>query len=72
MLVIRKRDSDKRMARYHAFGINGSLLGGCDLVHEWGRQGSPGPVRQAPYPDAKQAENAAAAYIKLKMRKGYR
>lgn len=72
MLVIRRRDHEKRMARYHAFSLNGSLLGGCELIHEWGRLGSPGAVRQTPYPDEKQAENAAHAYIRLKIRKGYR
>lgn len=71
LTVIRRRDHEKRMARYHLIALHGSLLGGIDIVHEWGRIGSPGAVQRIPCEDETKAAAAAAGYLNRKRRKGY-
>jgi hypothetical protein len=44
----------------------------ADLVHEWGRIGSPGTVRALPCASVDAAHQAADRYAALKRRKGYR
>lgn len=72
MIVIRKREHALRQARYHLLALQGELEGGCDVVHEWGRIGSPGTVRAQSYSDVEVARAAVTTYAAMKRRKGYR
>jgi predicted DNA-binding WGR domain protein len=90
--LIRKRDAEQRMARYHLLSLQGRMAvfpsipappkstqimpqiipeTAVDLVHEWGRIGSPGTVRAETFADEAAAIEAAHAYLRRKLRKGY-
>jgi len=77
MLIIRRRDAARRMARYHYLILQPRLLSrageaAVDLVHEWGRIGSPGTVRvMGGYGSEAGALAAASVYAARKRRKGY-
>jgi predicted DNA-binding WGR domain protein len=70
MIVIRRRDPEQHMARFHFLAVQAAFHG-WDLVHEWGRIGSPGTVRHTAHGTQDAAEHAAASYHALKRRKGY-
>jgi predicted DNA-binding WGR domain protein len=76
MIVIRMRDAERRMARFHALAIQGALpLGNgarCDLCHEFGRIGSPGRVMVDGFTCEDDARKAASRLLRVKRRKGYR
>ena len=52
MILIRRRDPDRRMARFYALGMQADLLAGWALVREWRRIGRRGRVRQKPIPSS--------------------
>jgi predicted DNA-binding WGR domain protein len=72
MHIIRLRDPERRMARYHCLCLQGTLWRqGVAVVHEWGRIGSPGTVRSEDHADEAAARKAVARYLRVKRRKGY-
>ena len=70
-VLIRRRDPNHRMARYHLMTLQRVLGGGFDLILEWGRIGSPGQIKAVHYDDHEAAEAAMRAREGLKRRKGY-
>ena len=58
MIRLTRIDPILNMSRYYQIHIQPCLFGGCDLVREWGRIGSPGTVKTVIYDN--QADAAAA------------
>ena len=57
--------------RYYRLEIWPELSGQVLLARHWGRIGSPGRIRLDPHPDAGAAQNALAALVAAKRRRGY-
>ena len=57
--------------RYYRLEIWPGLFGHVVLARHWGRIGSPGHIRLDPHPDAGAAQNALAALVAAKRRRGY-
>jgi predicted DNA-binding WGR domain protein len=76
MTVIRLRDPERRMARFHALALQAALPltnHPCvDLCHEFGRIGCSGRVMVDQFANEDEARAAAARLLRLKRRKGYR
>jgi predicted DNA-binding WGR domain protein len=70
--TITRRDPERRMARFYAMHVQGTLFGAWSLIREWGRIGSPGRVRADPHAAIDEAEAAAERIAATKRRKGYR
>ena len=58
-MILRRRDPERRMARFYRVILQPALLGGCDLVREWGRIGSPGTLRTDAFDSVDEAQAAA-------------
>lgn len=69
---LRRIDPDQKMWRFYRLGLQPDLFGGCSLVREWGRIGSPGHVRNDAYPSEGQAIDALITLARQKRRRGYR
>lgn len=75
MEIIRRRDPERRMARFYAVQVQWALgLSGdhAHLIREWGRIGSPGTIRVEAFASAAEAEGRGAAIAAAKRRRGYR
>ena len=72
MILIRRRDPNRRMARFYALGMQADLLAGWALVREWGRIGRRGRVRADAYSELAVAEAVGEQLEAAKRRKGYR
>ncbi|MEA1052393.1 WGR domain-containing protein [Lamprobacter modestohalophilus] len=72
IVYLERHDPDKRMARFYSLHLAPPLFGGCDLVREWGRIGSPGRVRRDPFDTEDDAIEALRSIERNKRRKGYR
>lgn len=75
--MIRLRDHERRMARFHAIVLQGALpLGNrdhrCDLCHEFGRIGCSGRVMVDGFDTEDEARQAATRLLRAKRRKGYK
>ena len=57
--------------RYYRMEIWPDLFGRALLVRQWGRIGTAGRRRLAPYPEPGAAINALAALLRAKRRRGY-
>lgn len=85
-IKLRRRDPERRMARYYQMTIQCALCftqddenrtgldldGAFDLVREWGRINSPGRVQVERFANAADAEMSMATLENRKRRKGYR
>ena len=71
-MILRRRNPEKHMARFYSVGIQAELLGGWDLVREWGRIGSPGTLRTDRCASEAEAHAAGERAIARKQRRGYR
>ena len=71
MILIRRRDPARRMARFYALGMQADLLAGWALVREWGRIGRSGRVRTDAYSELAVAEAAGQQLEAAKSRRGY-
>lgn len=72
-MILRRRNPEKRMARFYSVTIQGALFGGWDVVREWGRIGSTGTLRTTgAYDTVAEACVAADRVIRRKVRRGYR
>jgi predicted DNA-binding WGR domain protein len=72
MLIIHRRDPDRRMARFYAVALQADLLAGWAVVREWGRIGSPGTIRVDLHQDLPPALAAAERMAGRKRGRGYR
>ena len=71
MLVLRREDPARNMARFYCLSLEASLFGETMLVTRWGRIGTYGRRRATPYVDASAAEAALDVQTRLKIRRGY-
>jgi predicted DNA-binding WGR domain protein len=72
MIRLTRIDADQNMSRYYQIHIQPCLFGGCDLVREWGRIGSPGTVKTVIYDNQAEATAALAEAVKQRHKRGYR
>lgn len=70
-VYLERRDHDRHMSRFYALHLAPTLFGGCDLVREWGRIGSPGTLRRDAFETEAEATLALQAIEQKKRRKGY-
>ena len=52
MITLTRLEPAKNLHRFYALYLTPNLFGEWVLVAEWGRIGSPGTVRQQPFPAA--------------------
>jgi len=71
IVYLERHDPDKRMARFYSLHLAPTLFGGCDLVREWGRIGSPGRVRLDAFESEEAAADALRRIASQKRRRGY-
>jgi len=64
-------DPAKNMHRFYRLDVQPDLFGAWCLVREWGRIGSAGQTRSAPFPTPQEAEAALNKHRRLKNRRGY-
>lgn len=57
---------------YYSIQIQRDLLGYWQVIREWGRSGSPGTLRQTPYPSLHEAIQGLTSLKEQLMAKGYR
>jgi predicted DNA-binding WGR domain protein len=70
-IILYRIDSAKRMHRYYRMDVQPDLFGEWCLMREWGRIGSSGQMRAAPFPTPQQAEAALQQQRRIKERRGY-
>ncbi len=56
---------------YYAIQIQRDLLGRWQVIREWGRNGSPGTVRQAPFDSHAEAEAQMTDLVEQLTARGY-
>ena len=71
MMMLTRSEPAKNMHRFYAMHLTPTLFGEWVLVAEWGRIGSPGTVRQQPFPTADLAQAALDKRLQVKARRGY-
>lgn len=71
-VTLTRIDPAKNMRRFYRLDIQPTLFGEFALIREWGRIGSGGTVREAPYPSAELASQALERMRQVKARRGYR
>ena len=70
-VYLERIDHAAGMARFYAVMVTPTLLGEWAVVHEWGRIGQGGTVRDSAFPSESKAWHAAAEIIRGKVRRGY-
>jgi predicted DNA-binding WGR domain protein len=70
-ITLTRIDPSRNMARFYRLDVQPDLFGGWSLWREWGRLGSSGQVRHAPYPTAEAAETARQMVERAKRKRGY-
>ena len=70
-VILYRIDSTKRMHRYYLMDVQPNLFGEWCPMREWGRIGSTGQVRSAPFPALADAEAALIKQRRAKERRGY-
>jgi predicted DNA-binding WGR domain protein len=70
-VILYRIDAPKRMHRFYRLDVQPDLFGAWCLMREWGRIGSPGQTRSAPFPALADAEAALDKQRRAKERKGY-
>jgi len=71
MIYLERHKPEQRMARFYCLHLATTLFGGCDLVREWGRIGSPGTLRRDPFETEQEAVQALQRLEQRKRRRGY-
>ena len=71
MITLTRSEPAKNLHRFYALYLTPTLFGEWVLVAEWGRIGSPGTVRQQPFPTADLAQAALDKRLQVKTRRGY-
>ena len=72
MIVLRRCDPAKRMARFYALSLQRSLFGETMLIRRWGRIGVHGQVRHDWFEAKAEATLALARIADAKIKRGYR
>jgi predicted DNA-binding WGR domain protein len=71
-VVLYRIDPAKRMHRYYRMDVQPDLFGQWCVIREWGRIGSTGQTRCAPFPALRQAQAAIEEQRHEKLGRGYR
>ena len=71
MITLTRSEPAKNLHRFYALHLTHTLFGEWVPVAEWGRIGSPGTVRQQPFPTADLAQAALVKRLQVKARRGY-
>ncbi len=71
MLILRRTDHDRNMARFYALSLETSLFGDIMLIRRWGRIGTHGRVRSELFDSRNAAAARMASIATLKTRRGY-
>ncbi|MBK1621538.1 hypothetical protein CKO42_24625 [Lamprobacter modestohalophilus] len=66
MVYLERREPKTGMFRYYCLHLAPTLFGGCDLIREWGRIGSPGTLRRDPFDTEEEAIEALRSIEKKK------
>jgi len=72
MIILRRTDPQRNMARFYALSLEDSLFGHVVLIRRWGRIGAHGQVRSEWFDCQKAAADRMAVIAALKTRRGYR
>ncbi len=72
VLVLRRMEPERNVARFYALMIERDLFGRIVLVRHWGRVGSRGRERVEPYANQDEAVTAMGKLAAAKRRRGYR
>ena len=72
LLVLERREPDLNMARYYVLSIEPSLFGDPTLVREWGRIGHDSRRIIEIHASHHEAALSLGAWLKRKLRRGYR
>jgi predicted DNA-binding WGR domain protein len=70
-VTLRRIDATRRMSRFYRLDVQPDLFGQWSFIREFGRIGSPGRVRSAPYPTQDTAIAALGKQRQAKERRGY-
>jgi predicted DNA-binding WGR domain protein len=70
-LYLERREPHANRARFYSLHLAPTLFGGCDLIREWGRIGSPGTVQRDPFETEAEAQQALQRIAQQKRRRGY-
>ena len=71
VLVLRRVEPERNVARFYALMIEHDLFGRVILVHHWGRIGSKGRERAAVHADEGEAAQAMGKLAAAKRQRGY-
>jgi predicted DNA-binding WGR domain protein len=71
MLILRRTDPARNMARFYALSLETSLFGEVVLIRRWGRIGAFGRVRSEWFDSQAAAAERLAVIAALKARRGY-
>jgi len=71
MIILRRVDPSRNMARFYALSIERSLFGEAILVRRWGRIGTHGRRREMWFGRAERALSALEELRRAKERRGY-
>ncbi len=69
---LQRINPDNEAIWYYSIQIQRDLLGRWHVIREWGRSGSPGTLRQAPYQNMDEAVEAFQNLRNQLTEKGYR
>lgn len=70
-IILYRIDSAKHMYRFYRLDVQPDLFGQWCLMREWGRIGSTGQTRSAPFPTPHEAQAALDRHRRVKERRGY-
>jgi predicted DNA-binding WGR domain protein len=71
MLILRRTDPARNMARFYALSLETSLFGEVILIRRWGRMGAFGQVRSEWFDNQADAACRLASIAAVKTRRGY-
>lgn len=71
MIVLRRIDNSRNMARFYALSIERSLFGESILIRRWGRIGTHGQRREDWFRASGDAAAALGEWVGRKERRGY-
>ena len=70
-VTLHRTDPTRNLRWFYLVDVQPDLLGEWTFVRGWGRIGSPGKVRIAPYPNPQEAQAALDRQCHAKERKAY-
>jgi predicted DNA-binding WGR domain protein len=70
-VILYRIDQAKNMHRFYRLDVQPDLFGQWCLMREWGRIGSTGQTRSAPFPTPQEAQAALEKQSRVKERRGY-